>query len=451
MSSISTKRRPFALGIALAAAAMNTASPLIAPVFGPRFSMGTVAHASAPVEMNAAALLRDMRGSLAALAFSFKEASTDSRRRSGANVVAAVTETSRAMQKLEGALASKNAASIAKDTKAVSRAVGDLQTRYALSATKSTTATKALQRFNVAWSAYSSRYVLSKPSRPAPKASKAEVQALKRKVSDLTARVRTLENQVADNAALRAEVRRMHREIDYLDGRFDDPVVYQRAAFMLVVFAGYFDAFVVTTRTYYPAYYVYFDNAYYISPRFDDYWDGYYDGYYDGLAAGWYDDPIIIADPILEVSQPAIYQDVTYETIYNVTNETTNIYVALPEEDLSRAAVEPLPADVDFTVEKTVVNEAVARPDSSADDINDATIGREQAEPSRQDDDEAIDTGRQAPRAEPSADEEIPADVDEARPHDEVLPRTDEAAPSQDETLPVDEELPPQNGVLPRR
>ncbi|HEV2506688.1 MAG TPA: hypothetical protein VGV39_26680 [Mesorhizobium sp.] len=451
MTLISTKRRPFTLGIALAAAAMNTATPLIAPIFGPRLSMGTEAHASAPIEMNAATLLKDMRGSLAAMAFSFKDASADSRRRSGANVVAAVTETSKAMQNLEGALGSKNAASIAKGTKAVSRAVGDLQTRYALSATKNGAATKALQRFNVAWSAYSSRYVLSKPAKSIPKASRAEVHALKRKVSNLTARVRTLENQVADNAALRAEVRRMHREIAYLDGRFDDPVVYQRAAFMLVVFAGYFDAFVVTTRTYYPAYYVYFDNAYYISPRFDDYWDGYYDGYYDGLASSWYDDPIIISDPILEVSQPAIYQDVTYETIYNVTNETTNIYAALPEEDLSRVAVEPLPADVDFTVEKTVTNEAGALPESSDDHIDDANIDREQPQQPRQDDGEAIESGRQVPGAEPSVDLEMPADVDGTRPHDQVLPPTDEASPSQDETLPTDEDAPLQNGVLPRR
>lgn len=448
---IPIKKRPFTLGIVFAAAAMNTATPLIAPVFGPRLSMATQAHASAPVEMNAAALLRDMRGSLAAIAFSFKEASADSRRRSGANVVAAVTQTSRAMQELEGALASNNAPSIAKGTKAVSRAVGDLQTRYALSAAKSAAATKALQRFNVAWSAYASRYVLSRPAKSIPKASRAEVHALKRKVSNLTARVRTLENQVADNAALRAEVRRMHREIAYLDGRFEDPVVYQRAAFMLVVFAGYFDAFVVTTRTYYPAYYVYFDNPYYISPRFDDYWDGYYDGYYDGLASSWYDDPIIVVDPILEVSQPEIYQDVTYETIYNVTNETTNIYVALPEEDLSRAAVEPLPADVDFTVEKTVTNETGALPDSSDIHINDASIDREQPQQPGQDDGEAIDRGRLAPRAEPSADDEMPADVGGTRPHDEVLPPPDETSPSQDEALPTDEDVPPQNEALPRR
>lgn len=453
----STKRRPFALGIALAAATMNTATPLVAPVFG-SLAMGTEAHASAPVEMNAATLLKDMRGSLAAIAFSFKEVSADSRHRSGAGVVAAVTETSKAMQDLEGALASKNAASIARSTKTVSRAVGSLQTRYALSAAKNGAATKALQRFNVAWSAYSSRYVLSRPAKSAPKVSKAEVQALKGKVSDLAARIRTLENQVADNAALRAEVRRMQREIAYLDGRFDDPVVYRRAAFTLVVFAGYFDAFVVTTRTYYPTYYVYFDDAYYISPPFDDYWDGYYDGYYDGLASRWYDDPIIINDPMLEISQPAIYQNVTYETIYNVTNETTNIYTALPEEDLSRVAVEPLPADVDFTVEKAVTNESFARPDSSIDEVGNANIDREQ--PTKQDDSEAVEKERQAHQPDTSAEpvesaepmeKEVPAYVDEARPRDEALPPADEALPLRDEGLPTDEDASSQDDVLPRR
>lgn len=444
---ISTQKRPFTFGIALAAAAMNTATPLIAPIFGPRLAMATEAHASAPVEMNAPALLRDMRGSLAAMAFSFRDASADSRRRSGANVVAAVTETSRAMQNLEGALGSKNAASIAKGTKAVSRAVGDLQTRYALSATKNSDATKALQRLNGAWSAYSSRYVLSKPAKSTPKASRAQVHALKRKVSNLTARVRILENQVADNAALRAEVRRMHREIAYLDGRFEDPVVYQRAAFMLVVFAGYFDAFVVTTRTYYPAYYVYFDNPYYISPRFDDYWDGYYDGYYDGLASSWYDDPIIIDNPILEVSQPAIYQDVTYETIYSVTNETTNIYVALPEEDLSRAAVEPLPADVDFTVEKAVTNETNVRSENNEDDGGNTNFSREQPQSSQRGESEVLEDRGQVPEIDSPVDEELPDDGGKTLRPDEAMPSNEEGPAPEEGSPAPDEDIPSHNGI----
>lgn len=271
---------------------------------------------------------------------------------------------------------------------------------------------------------------------------------MRRKVSDLSARIQSLENQVADNAALRAEVRRMRREIAYFDGRFDDPVVYQRAAFTLTVFAGSFDAFVITTRTYYPAYYGYFDDVYYRPSSFEAYWDGYYDGYYDGLASGWYSDPIFIDSPVLEVSQPEIYQNVTYETIYNVTNETTNIYEVLPQEDLSQVAVEPLSSDIGFSAERVVANEAGARPDngeSGGEDVN-----SEQPQSLQKDTREAIEDGEQAPQVDPSMGEELPADGDTVPRQDEVTP-TEEAAPRQQETSPAEEDVPPEDEGMPRR
>ncbi len=63
-----------------------------------------------------------------------------------------------------------------------------------------------------------------------------------------------------------------------------------------------------------------------------------------------YSDPFVIFSPAITENRTEIYQNVTYETIYNVTNETTNIYQTMPEEDLSDATVAPVPQGVDFSV-----------------------------------------------------------------------------------------------------
>ncbi|MDO3444414.1 hypothetical protein [Agrobacterium sp. V1] len=319
------------------------------------------AVAGSPVRMNAPALLGDMRASLGEIAFSFSEAKGEKRRRSGVAVLAALTEATRSVQGLEAAIASREPARISRATKALSHAVGNLQTRYSLSSAKCDGATRALQRFNAAWAEYSSRFVLAKHKGFATNANASDVKALKRKVADLSYRMQQLEDEVADNAALRTEVIRMRREIVIAQRAPASGYDYQRLSFTLTVLSGSFAALSLTTREYYPGYYVRIVD--FESDRsIDSYWDGYYDGYYQGVADSYYSEPVIISAPIMTESRPEIFQNVTYETIYNVTNETTNIYQTMPEEDLSDVAVAPVPQDVNFSVEDVSTDQTLAAP-----------------------------------------------------------------------------------------
>ncbi|AYM60836.1 hypothetical protein [Agrobacterium fabrum] len=318
-------------------------------------SMGQ-AVAGSPVRMNAQALLGDMRRSLAEIAFSFSEAKGDSKRRSGVAVLAALTEATRAVQNLETAIAAHDASRISRATKALSHAVGNLQTRYSLSSAKCDAVTRALQRFNAAWAEYSSRFVLAKHKTSAANATASDVQALRRKVADLSYRMQQLEDDVADNAALRGEVIRMRREIAITQSTPANAYDYQRLSFTLTVLSGSFAALSLTTREYYPSYYV--SVAPFESYRsIDTYWDGYYDGYYQGVADSYYSEPMVISSPVMTESRTETYQNVTYETIYSVTNETTNIYQTMPEEDLSDVAVVPVPQGVNFSVEDISANQ----------------------------------------------------------------------------------------------
>ncbi|CAH0267810.1 hypothetical protein AGRO_3193 [Agrobacterium sp. ATCC 31749] len=324
-------------------------------------SMGQ-AVAGSPVRMNAQALLGDMRRSLAEIAFSFSEAKGDSKRRSGVAVLAALTEATRAVQSLETAIAAHDASRISRATKALSHAVGNLQTRYSLSSAKCDAVTRALQRFNAAWAEYSSRFVLAKHKASAANATASDVQALRRKVADLSYRMQQLEDDVADNAALRGEVIRMRREIAITQSTPANAYDYQRLSFTLTVLSGSFAALSLTTREYYPSYYV--SVAPFESYRsIDTYWDGYYDGYYQGVADSYYSEPMVISSPVMTESRTETYQNVTYETIYSVTNETTNIYQTMPEEDLSNVAVVPIPQGVNFSVEDISANQKSGSPE----------------------------------------------------------------------------------------
>ncbi|WCJ65923.1 hypothetical protein [Agrobacterium tumefaciens] len=318
------------------------------------------AVAGSPVRMNAPALLGDMRRSLAEIAFSFSEAKGDSKRRSGVAVLAALTEATRAVQSVETAIAAHDPSRISRATKALSHAVGNLQTRYSLSSAKCDAVTRALQRFNAAWAEYSSRFVLAKHKTSAANATASDVKALRRKVADLSYRMQQLEDDVADNAALRSEVIRMRREIAIAQSTPANAYDYQRLSFTLTVLSGSFAA--LTTREYYPSYYV--SVAPFESYRsIDTYWDGYYDGYYQGVADSYYSEPMVISSPVMTESRTETYQNVNYETIYSVTNETTNIYQTMPEEDLSDVAVLPVPQGVNFSVEDMSANQKSGSPE----------------------------------------------------------------------------------------
>ncbi len=323
------------------------------------------AVAGSPVRMDAPALLNDMRASLGEIAFSFSEAKGETRSRSGVAVLAALTEATRSVQSLEAAIASRESSRISRTTKALSRAVGNLQTRYSLSSAKCYAATRALQRFNAAWAEYSRRFVLARHKEPAANVAASDVEALKKRVADLSYRMQQLEDDVADNAALRTEVIRMRREIAIAQLAPASTYGYQRLSFTLTVLSGSFAALSLTAREYYPSYYVRitdFESNWSI----DSYWDGYYDGYYQGVADSYYSEPVIISAPIMTESRAEIYQNVTYETIYNVTNETTNIYQTMPEEDLSNVAVSALPPGVNFSVEDAPINQILGAPEVQA-------------------------------------------------------------------------------------
>lgn len=318
--------------------------------------------AGLPVRMNAPALLGDMRRSLAEIAFSFSEAKGDSKRRSGVAVLAALTEATRAVQSVETAIATHDPSRISRATKALSHSVGNLQTRYSLSSAKCDAVTRALQRFNAAWAEYSSRFVLAKHKTSAANATASDVKALRRKVADLSYRMQQLEDDVADNAALRGEVIRMRREIAIAQSTPANAYDYQRLSFTLTVLSGSFAALSLTTREYYPSYYV--SVATFESYRsIDTYWNGYYDGYYQGVADSYYSEPMVISSPVMTENRTETYQNVTYETIYSVTNETTNIYQTMPEEDLSDVAVVPVPQGVNFSVEDISADQKSGSPE----------------------------------------------------------------------------------------
>ncbi|MGP4689578.1 hypothetical protein ACSV5K_24840 [Agrobacterium pusense] len=306
------------------------------------------AAASAPLRMNASSLLASMRNALGEMALSYSNANGDSRRRSGATVLIAITTATKSVQRLDFALSSHDPARISKATKALTKAAADLQTRYSLSSAKCDAATKALRRFNAAWAEYSTRFILAK-QKGYSAGSASEVKALRKKVAELSKRMQRLENDVADNAALRGEVVRMRRELVLVEQAPVADYGFQRLSFTLTMVSGSLAAFAITTRDYYPRYYVSvsdYDRVGWIN----DYWDGYYDGYYRGVSDSYYNEPIIISNPIVAENITEINQNISYETIYNVTNETTNIYQSMPAEDLSNVVVDPVEPGVDFTV-----------------------------------------------------------------------------------------------------
>ncbi|NLS21219.1 hypothetical protein HGP16_32490 [Rhizobium sp. P40RR-XXII] len=325
--------------------------PIVATVFAAQVTFASPSAAASPTKRNAQGLLSDMRVSLGMIARSYKDAS-GTRHRSTASVLEAVTFAARATERLEGALATPNGKAIADATGGLSKAIGDLQTRYALTVSQNKQAAQGMRYLNAAWKSYASRYILSKPANETRAVSKDEVRVLRKRVSLLEKRVASLEDQVASNAALRREVVRLRQDLAYYDDRPDDYRTYQSMLLTLTIVSGSFDAFAYTTRTYYPTYHVYFEP---IHPEFEvwhSYWDGYYDGYYAGQNFVWYNEPTIVEGPLVEINQIEISQDITYQTIYNMTNETRIEYEALPEESLADSNIPATPDDAIFMVQE---------------------------------------------------------------------------------------------------
>ncbi|RKD35805.1 hypothetical protein BJ928_1301 [Rhizobium sp. WW_1] len=332
------------------------------------------AAAASETRRNAQGLLSDMRVSFGLIARSYKE-NAGVRHRSATVVLEAVTRAAKATQQLDAALAAHKSKAIAEATGNLSRAIGELQTRYALTLAQNDQAARGMRYLNAAWKTYSSRYILSKPPNATRTVSKAEVRALRKKVAALEGRVASLEGEVATNASLRREVVRLRQDLAYYDTRADDYWTYQSMLLTLTVVSGSFDALAYTTRTYYPTYYVYFEP---VGPDFHvwhSYWDGYYDGYYDGRSSVWYDEQTIVDSPLVEITQIEVNQEITYQAIYNVTDETRIEYEALPQETLTEVDIPVAPEDTVFSTQALSQTEPddVAR---QADETAPAAIDR---------------------------------------------------------------------------
>lgn len=313
-----------------------------------------IASAQAAVSSKADAhlLLDNMRSALAKVAASYRDSSGAPAHRSGRAVLASVSETARALEKLETAIGSRNPGRVAEATKSTARAIGRLQSAYAVVPSRNAAASKGMRALNTNWKTYSARYILSNRSSDRKPVSTAEVRALKKKVKNLTQRVSSLERQVARNETLSREVARLRADLVYFDSRPDDLYAYRALLLTLSMTSGAFDALTLATKDYYPGYYAYFQP---IVPEVDvwgGYWTGYYDAYYDGAGWDWYQEPFIAQDVVLlPEADFAAYQDATYETIIESSNASMIEYDALPVEDLSEAVVPALPDDIEFTAE----------------------------------------------------------------------------------------------------
>lgn len=316
---------------------------MVATVCAAEVAFASPAAAALQTKRNAQGLLYDMRVSLDMIARSYKDAS-GARHRSTASVLEAVSLVARAAEQLEGALVTPNSKAIADATGSLSKAMGELQTRYALTASQNKQSAQGMRYLNAAWKSYAARYILSKPANETRTVSKGKFQALRERVRLLERRVASLEDQIASNANLQREVARLRQHLAYYDDRPNDYQTHQSMLLTLAIVSGSFDAFSDTTRAYYPNYHVHFQSINMEFEAWQSYWDGYYDGYYGDRNAIWYAEPAIVDGPLLEIDKLEIKQDISYQTIYNITSETRIEYEALPQEALADRQI-PAPAD----------------------------------------------------------------------------------------------------------
>lgn len=341
--------------------------PIAAAAYITQVSFASSAVAALPTKRNAQGLLLDLRVSFGMIAGSYKE-TFGIRHRSATNVLEGVTRAARANQRLEDALATHSSKAIADATGSLSRAIGELQTLYALTPAQNRQAAQGMRYLNAAWKTYSSRYVLSTSGNQTKTVSRAEVRALREKVTALQKRVSSLEGQVSANATLQRQMARLRQDLAYYDSRPDDDRTYQHMLFTLTMVAGSFDALAYTTRVYYPTYYVYLEP---VSPEFyiwRSYWDGFYDGYYEGRSSVWYDEPVVVEGPLVQINQIEVNQEITYQTIYNMADEIRVEYESLPQENLTEIDIPATPEDTIFiprTLARTTDDDVISKVDET--------------------------------------------------------------------------------------
>ncbi len=330
-------------------------------------------------------LLGNIRASLGLIAADYAEASK--RRpahKSSALVVATTRQAALELENLEQAIQAKDAKGVSRATRDLSKSMGKLQTTYALIPEKSARADMGMRTASANWSAYRTRYALAKPRKETHNA--AEIRDLKSRVKQLTERVSDLERATESNATLHREVVRLRADINRYSRREETYETYQSLLLMLAVVDGVFDAFHLTTRIYYPTFYSYFESCYAERGFWEDYWADYYDGYYASAGWGWYDEGFVVPETLVIAPAPevVVYQSITYQEIYQTTEETTHLYEALPDEDL------------------TVVEVAAPSEDTYSDL---AAVGEMSEGPGEQQDPEPL---ADAP-VHPDADERVPA------------------------------------------
>jgi hypothetical protein len=291
-------------------------------------------------------LLGNMRASLGLISAEYAATSekTPAHKSSGL-VVAATRQAALDIEGLEKSIQSKDPKRVSEATKVLSKSIGKLQTTYAIIPEKTPRVDTGMRTLSSNWSAYCSRYALAAPGKASRNAT--EIKKLKARVNELSERVADLESKTASNAALHREVVRLRADLNDYRRREDSYEAYQSLLLTLAVVDGMFDAFYVTTRVYYPTYYVYFE-PYYASRGFwEVHWTGYYDAYYADAGWGWYHESFVVPETLVIAPAPevVVYQNVTYQEINVTTQQTVNVYEALPPEDLTAVEVAAPPKE----------------------------------------------------------------------------------------------------------
>ena len=295
---------------------------------------------------DANALISNMRSSIAAIASGYAdEAKAPGAHRSGGLVIESSQETANALKSLDLAIKGKDSPKVAASSREVTRSIGKLQTNYALSASKPAVAASGMKALNSNWNAYAAHYMVQNSAQTARNAQ--DVKKLRKEVSVLKTRVAALEKRSRGNEALNREVKRVQTRLDYERDWQDDEPHYANLLITLALVDGVFEAFSTSTQYYYPEYY---DDFRYEQDEYDlsdAYWSGYYDGYYQGQDDGWYEQAYAVPDYVLLQPDPVIiqYQQVNYTQIINITNEAAVTYDALPQENLTKAKIEPAAAE----------------------------------------------------------------------------------------------------------
>ncbi|MGB4865110.1 MAG: hypothetical protein WBP38_04360 [Hyphomicrobium sp.] len=299
--------------------------------------------------VDANVLLGNMRASLAMISADLADPKSKAKRSQSSGLLAKATqEVAAAVAELDKALKAKNSKQISSATRKLSLAMGRLETTYALTNVRTDRSKKAVQSCSSNWSAYSARYALKETKKTKPKSG--ELAALRKKTAEMSARLAQLERETAGNSAVRSEISRLRRELEWRDARQSEAEAYQSLLLTLAVVTGSFDGLFITTSVYYPTYYAYLKpyRVEYSRSYIDGYWDGFYDAYYTDAGYVWYGEDFVVSAqidllPTVEINE---YRNVTYQEIYNINVVTTEATSKLPADNLEAVAVEPVPGEV---------------------------------------------------------------------------------------------------------